>query len=194
MKKCVFCNLDFSKVENTIIEETEDFLVLPTVGAITEGYVLIIPKEHVNSMCELKEHNKLNCLIEKYREIFKKVFGKYPIVFEHGTGRLDSNSSSSSVTHAHIHVVDHNYKDERKIIKELNLKEVSEEEFFKNKGKSYISYISPNGVRYITHNFSAVSQQMRIYIADDLQLKEEYNWRKFCFNENIEKTIKKLKG
>ena len=41
---CVFCNIDNSKVENTIIDESDNFFVLPTIGSLVNGYLLIVSK------------------------------------------------------------------------------------------------------------------------------------------------------
>ena len=192
MDNCSFCNLDFTKLENTIIEETKNFYILPTLGSICEGYLLIIPKKHINSMSETKYRGELIDLMEKYRKIFFNLYGKYPIIFEHGTASIDS-ASSASITHAHIHIVNHNYCNEYKILNELKFVKVNKKDYFSIKNKSYIFYISSNNDYYISYNFPSLSQLMRIYIARDLNLNIEYNWRKFEFKENIEKTIKKLK-
>ena len=65
---CIFCNLDFDKIENTIIYETENFFVIPTVGALVDGYVLIVTKEHMNSLAELNDEQK-----REYQELVIKV-------------------------------------------------------------------------------------------------------------------------
>lgn len=46
MKECVFCELDKNKLANTVIEETKNFYITPSVGALVEGYILIISKKH----------------------------------------------------------------------------------------------------------------------------------------------------
>lgn len=66
--KCIFCDIDHSKIENTIIEETEYFYILPTLGSLVDGYILIVTKRHINSMSELNE----NELIE-YKNIIKNI-------------------------------------------------------------------------------------------------------------------------
>ena len=50
---CIFCTLDKSKRENTILEETTYFYVIPAVGSLVVGYVLILCKRHIYSMAEL---------------------------------------------------------------------------------------------------------------------------------------------
>ncbi|MBE5755094.1 MAG: HIT domain-containing protein [Clostridiales bacterium] len=191
---CPFCELDDKDISNTIIEATESFLILPTKGSLCDGYLLVIPKQHLNSMNELSHEQKqeLIFVLKKHREKFYEVYGKYPFFFEHGSAGENAEASSKSVTHAHIHIVNHNFKNENEIKEQINLKRVSEEEFFENKKANYISYISPEFEFFISYNFKPVSQQMRIYIANDLGLAD-YNWKTSNFDNNILSTIKNFK-
>ena len=87
---CPFCNMDMTKLENTIIEETKFFYVTPSLGSMVDGYILIISKRHVSSMLELnkEEIEEYKILIRKYRKIFKDIYKINPIIFEHGTPNL----------------------------------------------------------------------------------------------------------
>ena len=191
MKECPFCNLDNTNIVNTVIHESDTFLVLPSKGSLCDGYLLIVPKKHINSMNELpsKQKIELMALISELREKFKSIYGDYPLLFEHGSSSDNTEASSSSIKHAHIHIVNHKFKDEKKIIDSLNLQKVGIEQFFEFKNKNYISYISNNNEFYITYNFQPVSQQMRIYIAEDLGITNNFNWRQDNFEENIVRTI-----
>ncbi len=194
MNNCPFCNPDNNDIVNTIIDSTENFLVLPSKGSLCDGYIMLVPKRHILSMCELTDSEKPELLeiIGKYRQKFKNIYGKYPIFFEHGTGR-DSSKSSSSIVHAHIHIVNHKFTNEESIIKELNLQPSTPVDFLKNKNTSYISYISNDFNFYITHNFQSTSQQMRIYISKDLGHEDKFNWRECNFDSNIISTITNFK-
>lgn len=46
--------MDKSRFENTIIDESDSFIVLPSVGALVDGYLMIVSKKCINSMYELK--------------------------------------------------------------------------------------------------------------------------------------------
>ena len=72
---CPFCKLDTTDIANTIIEETEYFYILPTLGSLVDGYVLIVTKRHINSMSELNdiELTEYQNIITKYQNIFKKL-------------------------------------------------------------------------------------------------------------------------
>lgn len=189
---CPFCQIDNTKIYNQTIEETKNFIIKPALGSIVFGYILVIPKKHVSSILnldlELKKEYK--SILDKYRCIFKKIYGIYPLIFEHGT--IDSNESTlQSVIHAHTHIVNYNYKWEKDILKKLNFIKINSLDV--NLKKNYIYYLSPKGVEYLTLDFLPQSQLMRKLIASDLNIKEKYDWHKFPFLENTTKTINDLK-
>ena len=191
---CIFCDLHNNKIENTILDETNHFFILPTVGSLVEGYILIVCKRHINSMSELtkNEMNEYNFIIERYRNIFKNIYGKNPIVFEHGSPLADNRLKASSIIHVHTHIVNHIYRDEQKIIERLNLKKIKNLKDIKS-NKNYIMYINNDNIRYVTYNFEAISQLMRKLIAKDLKLEGKFDWKKEKFMDNIIKTILKIK-
>ena len=192
--ECVFCNIDKSKLENTIIEEIDNFIVLPTIGALVDGYLMIVSKKHINSMSELKENEKIEyeILIEKYRKKFKNIYNKYPIIFEHGSPINDSNMKASSVIHAHTHIVNHEFINEESIVKNLNFKKLENLNYL-SKEQNYIMYINPENICYVSYNFEPVSQMMRKIIAKDLGDENKFDWKKEIFLENINSTIRKFK-
>ncbi len=192
---CIFCNIDKSKIENTIIDETTNFLVLLAVGSLVDGYLLIISKKHINSMAELtkKENEEYQFLINKYRTLFKKIYSKYPIIFEHGSPVIDSDIKANSVLHAHTHIVNYNFLDEKVIINQSNFKEINNLNYL-TKEKNYIMYISHNNTYYLTNNFEPISQIMRKLIAEDLGYEDKFDWKKEKFEENILTTIEKIKN
>lgn len=193
--KCKFCNLVPTETVNTILEETPNFIVTPSLGSLVDGYVLIISKNHLYNMSELtdKEKDEYLKLIQEYRKIFQNIYGKEPIIFEHGSSDNIQNKTASSIVHAHTHIVNHNYKNENNIIKKLNFKKIDDFKTITNNHKSYIYYISPTNRQYITYDFEPISQQMRILIAEDLWVKDKYDWRKEPFAQNIISTINKIR-
>ena len=44
MNKCPFCKIDNKDISNTIIDETKYFNILPSKGALCNGYLLIVPE------------------------------------------------------------------------------------------------------------------------------------------------------
>lgn len=194
MFQCPFCNMDTSKLENTILDETPNFYVMPALGSYVDGYILIISKKHLNSMAELTidKINEYETLINKYRNIFKIIYQKYPIVFEHGTTNIENEMKASSVFHAHTHIVNHNYKNEKNLIKEMNFKKINQISDINN-NENYIFYLNQNNQMYLTNKFAPISQIMRIKIASDINISSKYDWKKYKFENNIILTINKIK-
>ena len=192
--KCIFCEIDESKIENTIIEETKYFYILPTLGSLVDGYILIVTKRHINSMSELNDNEleEYKTIIAKYQNLFNKIYNKTPIVFEHGTPNQNSKMKANSVTHAHTHIVNINFKNEKEILEKYNFKEINNLKKIET-NKNYIKYIYNNKI-YITYNFPSVSQLMRILIAEELNYKDKFDWKKERFDENIISTIERIKG
>ena len=64
---CPFCEMDTSKLANTILNETKYFYITPSLGSLVEGYILIISKRHINSMAELnaKEMNEYKTMFDE---------------------------------------------------------------------------------------------------------------------------------
>lgn len=175
------------------MDEKNHFYILPTVGSLVDGYILVVSKRHINSMSELtkNEMDEYNFIIKKYRNIFRDIYGKYPIVFEHGSPVSDNSIRANSVIHAHSHIVNHAYLDEPKIIKRLNFKPIQRIEDIKS-NENYIMYIN-NNFKYVTYNFEPISQLMRKLIAKDLKYEDKFDWKKEKFMDNIIKTVLKVK-
>ena len=99
---CRYCHLeDFEEVVLSHSAGT----VVPSVGAMVEGWVLIFPKRHVLSLSELSETEWAG-FSELAEHVSTSVEGNYgPTVrFEHGSageGRL----AACGVDHAHLHIV-----------------------------------------------------------------------------------------
>jgi len=191
---CVLCNIDNNKLENTVIDESDNFIVLPSIGALVDGYLMIVSKKHINSMSELKENEKKEYenLLKKYRNLFKKIYNKFPIIFEHGSPVDDSDIKASSVVHAHTHIVNHKFVNEDMIIKKLNFNKIDNLNCL-SKEQNYIMYINPLNFCYVSYNFEPISQMMRKIIAKDLGYENKFDWKEEMFIENINSTIRKLK-
>ena len=176
---CVFCNIDKSRPENTIIDESENFIVLPSIGALVDGYLMIVSKKHINSMSALKENQRIEyeLLIEKYRNKFKKIYNKFPIIFEYGSPINNSDMKASSVIHAHTHIVNYEFIDENQVIKKLNFERIDNLNYLSRK-QNYIMYINQKNIYYISYNFESISQMMRKIIAKELGYEDKFDWKK----------------
>jgi diadenosine tetraphosphate (Ap4A) HIT family hydrolase len=112
---CEFCieiaNEPFSRFKkmygnfykNRIIMNKDGFVVMPTIGQIFKGSLLIMPLTHYETMAELPLSmlKRLNPILA-YLERKVEKFG-IPILFEHGA--RCKTGASCGIYHAHLHLV-----------------------------------------------------------------------------------------
>ena len=190
---CIFCELDKTEIENTIICNYKYFFVKPALGSLVDGYLLIICKRHINSMSELNEEEReeYKFILKHYRRLFKNIYKDYPIIFEHGSPNICSDIKANSVDHAHTHIVNHRFLNEKLIISKYNFKKIKSIDNIKSE-KNYILYLNNDNNLYITTKFPSTGQLMRKLVAIDLGIEELYDWRKVPFFNNINSTIQKF--
>lgn len=203
---CCFCaelanktTTDFFRIYqgnpyNRLIAQTDDFVILPTIGQLTEGYLLIVTKKHYPSMGHLtvRQLNELKELKQKISTIVSLVYGE-PIFFEHGTAT--EGVGGCGVYHAHLHVVP--------VAESIDLLEGSR--FLKgykietleplidkiNSGKSYLFYEDQRAVKHIFDGEGIPSQFFRQILAKKLG-KINWDWRNFGKEEEMLSTLKNL--
>lgn len=89
-----------------ILMESERFVVVPCMGALTDWYVLIVPKRHVLSTgwMNTDERNELQTLCDEVCARLERMSGQSVVVFEHGSYDFRDKGGACH-DHAHIHVV-----------------------------------------------------------------------------------------
>ena len=89
-----------------VLLETENFLVVPCLGALTDWYVLVVPRRHVLSAGWLDpaERAELRVLLGDVTGRLAGVSGQDVVLFEHGSFSFRDKGGACH-DHAHIHVV-----------------------------------------------------------------------------------------
>jgi diadenosine tetraphosphate (Ap4A) HIT family hydrolase len=104
---CRFCSIKSGKVislENLPILVEDNYFSLASIGALVNGWVLIIPKEHICSMKIIYERDDF---IGFVNQMLKRIWTHYnsPVIaFEHGPNKMNSQTSCGT-DHAHLHLV-----------------------------------------------------------------------------------------
>lgn len=114
MHNCEFCeefagrsprfeNLYGKLASTRIIARTEHFVVIPTLGQLFPGSLLLLPVDHVETCSSLAADARRE-LEELAAEMTLRVrkFGE-PIVFEHGA--TEPTGGGCGIYHAHLHIV-----------------------------------------------------------------------------------------
>lgn len=117
MIQCSLCNeirsvkngvdRDYDKIIESganILDKCGGMVVVPSLGALAIGHLLIVPELHVKSLRVMNNGDVLYEIIRCAKERIKKRTGMGCVVFEHSNG--DNNyCQSACVDHAHVHIV-----------------------------------------------------------------------------------------
>ena len=92
--------------DRTLLSDGQ-FVVVPSIGALTPGHVLIVPRRHELSTLGLPPEELGGCarLIADVGEILRGTYGGEVVIFEHGSCGMDGGHAGSCVDHAHLHML-----------------------------------------------------------------------------------------
>ena len=185
--ECRFCsilngNKKFGEIDTPIYED-DNYFLLSSVGALVEGWTLVIPKKHGYSMKKYYSNKTfidfLNKSIYRIKNAYKT---KKIVVFEHGANKYGSLTACGT-NHAHLHIVplDESILDDIKLL--LEFKEIKVEHISDCVGDNeYLLYADienefDDSSCYIHILKKPESQFFRKVIANKLGIPEKYNYR-----------------
>lgn len=103
MNDCIFCKIISKEIPSNIIYEDEDVFVFHDINPAAEVHFLLIPKEHIVSMLELKpQHEKL---IGKMMVLANKIAVEHGLTKGYKTQINTGKNGGQEVFHLHIHIV-----------------------------------------------------------------------------------------
>lgn len=180
---------------NTTLMESQHFLVVPTLGMLVPGWLLIITKEHYLNMGLLPDdlYSELEEIKKTVRQKVKEQFSS-PVIFEHGPG-YPGESSGCGIDHAHWHVVPLSFDllpeltahfPGRRIASTLKIKKVPSDT------TTYIFYENQTEDAHLFHVNSLPCQFLRRLIAEKTGKREHWDWHGEPGLSNIATTIQRL--
>ena len=102
MKDCIFCKIIRGDLPSYTIYEDETIKVIMNINPITDGHLLVLPKEHYVDMRDLNEDIVLYC----YKVIKDTI---YPQLKEklncEGLTLAQNNELGQEIKHYHIHLI-----------------------------------------------------------------------------------------
>lgn len=204
MSTCCLCSNLVSDGANEFwsrpLFESPNFVVLPSLGSLVEGWVLIVPKEHFISMgalspdllCEMDQvkTDVIGTLGRKYGEL---------CAFEHGPCAAN-RKVGCGVDHAHLHIVPLDFD----LVSAARPFMPPEAEWLDatwescraafEKGQDYLYVEQPLGIGRISVHLSFGSQILRKAVAARLGVSEQFSWREYPQIEVVARTIRALGG
>lgn len=192
----IFYNKNVEKPVDCIIYDSRFFYVVPELGALKQGFLMIVPKSHYLSVAQfpaqiLKEYQQV---CEDVESILIHAFNaKLVTFFEHGSAPDGITSHKKSIVHAHTHVVTdfHMNKFYQDMVQLKPIDDITEA-----KDTYYFSYQEGSHGKIkiaMDSNVYVQRQYPRQVLAEQLGLAPgQYNWRKAAFDENSVATVYRL--
>ncbi len=183
--------------ERWIPYETDRFAVIPSIGALVPGHVLLCPRRHLRSSALLDELETAELLLaEAWLEgILLKEFGGPVQLFEHGNSATGTHVGCS-VEHAHLHFVPSAPDLWPTIRRELPWTRLDQPLTRYVGGREYIRYRRGDGAWFVyalDRDGELPSQLLRRCFARALGIEAEWNWREANRLDVTSTTIERLR-
>jgi ATP adenylyltransferase len=199
---CSFCDefksgeliFDKDNLGNRILYETDNFIVLPTIGPFVEGYLLTIPKEHYLSMASLPKHLylELEDVQNRVKEVLTENYSS-PLFYEHGPNQ--ESNAGCCVDHAHVHALPVQIDLVKLVNEELSSEQIDTYAEFNEIDYPYLFIEGNNDEKHVFKLDHLIPPQyLRQIIAEQLGFPEKYDWKTHPFVSNLLRTLKTLKG
>lgn len=187
-----------SQIWNKPVLESQHFVVLPSLGSLVPGWVLVIPKQHYLCIGALPQQllSEFQRVKEETVELIVSQFGQ-ACVFEHGPSSAGLKVGCS-VDHAHLHVVPFSGDLARLAVSFMPDDaawgpadvQTCIEAF--NAGQNYLYFEQPVGAGFISVHPAFGSQIFRKAIALQLSKPLEFDWRQYPNHSAIQATVQAL--
>jgi diadenosine tetraphosphate (Ap4A) HIT family hydrolase len=207
--QCDFCNElsgsslnSFGQIygahpDTRILFRSNRFAVLPSIGQLVEGYLLVVPINHFKAVGDLPVSylDEFIKICDWVGGILKDQYGPY-ILFEHGARSL--GVGGCGIYHAHLHAMPLAKASDPIDLLKLRfpytefagLNEISAHSACLS---SYLFYQDSNARLYLFNTGPLPSQYMRKLLADSLG-ENDWNWRNSGREERLVATIERLSG
>lgn len=178
-----------------IIWQSDHLTIVPTIGQIVPGHVMIIPKTHITAFADASPEALLDLsnAKERLRKILLRKHGGC-IFFEHGTRSQDL--SGCGIYHAHMHAVPIAYSSTpTNLVHGIHFADTVEfgSPLFKvSPDASYVFF--ENSVRrcFVAEVVQLPSQILRKAVAQ-LANNSRWDWREYGFEPGLLDTLKNLR-
>ena len=188
---------------DTILFASDRFVVVPTLGAFVEGWLLIVSKEHVLCMGSLPSDAsaELAHVADVVADVLRAEYSP-PTQFEHGPAE-PGLEVGCGVDHAHLHLVPLDFglvQAATVSLQELGASwEASLPSFaslgrLHESGKSYLYVREPGSEPVHCVPPSVPCQFFRRIIADGRGIGDQYDYHNYPHEQCVKRTLQRLTG
>lgn len=195
-----FSLLPPARARRAILARSRHAAVMPSIGALTRGHVLVVPLKHRRAAVTLpllQLADFFGLVLETYA-LLKAVYTRPVVAFEHGPAL--GTSSGACADHAHVHLLPLREGLSSSIFHDsqgwLALRSTSVLPSARQLWQAELGYLMAwDGYQWwLKPGNEAVSQELRRLVANALGNPDEWDWGAFPQRENVERTIADLSG
>lgn len=172
---------------------SRQFVAIPSLGGLSLGHVLIVPKDHYWRMADLppgleQEYAAFQSQVIRRLE---QTFGAPVHRFEHGSD-ASGLSTPCTIAHAHLHLLPAAVEVSQPLTQKYTWRSIDPQQLrAESKSGQYLFYRSPSGQAQIANGSTFTSQYLRKVFAEALRVRE-WNWRIDPRTETVEETYRRL--
>lgn len=184
---------------NLALHSTDDYVVIPALGSLVQGYVLLVSKQHHESVASLEKQDAsvLEQQLDEILNLVKNISSNW-IVFEHGSTQ-PTGLKSCCVGHLHLHLLPldlHLAADlsERLSSPLIPVDSISHiPELIGGQSCNYLFVRDVDGKQYLVKPQIYPSQYVRQVIAANIGIPQLWDWREHPRQELVISTINAFK-
>lgn len=184
-----------AELQDRTILATTSFRVIPSLGQLVEGHLLLVPELHYRALADMPFDLIIECcqLIDSVRHALDQAYGPC-VLFEHGT--RTHLGGGCGIEHAHLHAVplDESADPFRCLVRQFPCKRTSGLEGIKSDISPESSYLYCENARSDRAVFAVdylPSQYMRRVLAETLGTSE-WDWRACQREEKLISAVERL--
>ena len=184
---------------DTILAESNEFVVVPTKGSIVPFWVLLVPKTFFLNFAQLGR-NEMHSPYEMVASIAGHFKASSFLWFEHGASMIGS-ATGCGVDHAHIHILlrpSFSLSDmhaEAVLSSNVDWAEVLPHDAYNQIESNQDYYVCGDGTSTLVAQGKSLGRQFfRKVIANLANIPEEWDYQRFYHLPNVVKTIDALEA
>lgn len=188
-----------NEIWDTVLAESNEFVVVPTKGSIVPFWVLLVPKSSILNFAQLGR-NEMRSPFEMVASIAKHFNAPSYLWFEHGASMIGS-PTGCGVDHAHIHILLRprfslsDMHAEAVLSSKVDWAEVFPHEAYNQIEPHQDYYVCGDGTStFVAQGKSLGRQFFRQVIAKLANMPEEWDYQRFSHVPNVVKTIDALEA
>lgn len=180
--------------------ETEHFVVVPSLGALVEGHVMVVSRRHALSSAALdaRSATTLGDVLTRVQEVIRSRWGS-AVTFEHGPC-VAGSSVGCTVDHAHVHVLPQpanlkrHFELQARALEWVEVPSILDATTWAGVDRPYLYIGFDGGSGFAATGQSIPSQFFRRLVTDACGDARSFNWRVDHRLDLVQRTADSLEG